>query len=294
MARKSKKKAAEEPPQPVADEGLATEEESIYDEDASEEMSVDDIPDIVDKNCDDEGAVEKDGKQSNNPKKKKDSAKKKKKENNKESPPTAEEINMIPFMDTFYQLSSEESPLDRSIAARDLIHHCFLSDEGVNHKDAAYALTRLMNGICTGRAASRQGFASCLSSFLHVAYSTSGVVGEILKEDDYAKHLMGEDSTHPAIIIRKKLLSTTQFLPSEVDNKKGPKNKKKHHTGGKLKGIEERDHVFGRLFGILAVVRSGILCTEDLPPEVSLTLVCFFMLWKPRSKSRDRRCMHND
>lgn len=176
----------------------------------------------------------------------------------------------IPFMDTFYQLSSEESLNERSIAARDLIHHCFFSEGGVNHKDAAYALSRLMNGLCTGRAASRQGFASCLSSFLRVAHSTglngngkSSIIEIIVNEDSVKFNLNG--IIHPAMILRLKLLSTTQFLPHEVNSNGGNKGPKKHGFGGKVKGIEERDNAFGRIFGISAIIRSEILGSTDFP-----------------------------
>mmetsp|Transcript_7497 Transcript_7497/g.16230 ORF Transcript_7497/g.16230 Transcript_7497/m.16230 type:complete len:1444 (-) Transcript_7497:183-4514(-) len=272
MARKSKKIVE------VADDGDATEEESVRENDNTQ-MDLDDvIPSIVDKDSGDEDddavAAEevKDGKEKTNDKKSKKKNKKNKKDNNEE----AKEI--IPFMDTFYLLSSEESPEERSIAARDLIRHCFLSGEGINHKDAAYALTRLMNGLCTGRAASRQGFASCLSSFLRVANSSSlnkgdvSAMDEILKDDDDAKKLkdgMEGDDAHHATIVRQKLLATTEFLASEGNNdNNNNKGQPKNRSVGKPKGIEERDHVFGRLFGILAVVRSGILGLKDFPSVV--------------------------
>jgi hypothetical protein len=190
----------------------------------------------------------------------------------------------IPFMDTFFQLSSEESSTDRSIAARDLIQHCLLNNEhGVNHKDAAYALTRLMNGMCTGRAASRQGFASCLSSFLRVVYSLSSsedVEGDsgstpldrILKEDNTS--MDDAASYNSAMFIRHKLLLSTQFIASEssgdiIGSKGGgPKGTKKKNYGSKMKDSEKRDHSFGRLFGILAVIRSGILALDGFPSEV--------------------------
>lgn len=299
MARKAKKKVVEEQPPADDDGNVTTEEESVHDDD-----------DVQMKDSDD-----KDEEEETKKSKKTTGDKKSKKNKAKTSEPKEEEeettTTMIPFMDTFYQLSSEDSPKDRSLAARDLIHHCFLvtnqeqqQEEGsisvgvvVNHQDAAYALTRLMNGLCTGRAASRQGFASCLTSFLRVAYSSSlndgggdgssGAMDEILKEDDYAKKLKDTDaSAHPTMIVRQKLLSTTQFL--EVEGEKSNNNgkqggQKKNHRfgsgggGGKMKGIEERDHAFGRLFGILAVVRSGILGLEGCPSVVSL-LICSVLL----------------
>jgi len=266
MARKSNKKAK------AVDDADATEEESVRDDDGQTSSDSDDeIPSIVDKDSDDEDdgvdAEESTGaaKKTIDKKSKKKSKKKKKKNDN-----IVETKKIVPFMDTFYELSSEDSPGDRSIAARDLIHHCFLTAQGINHKDAAYALTRLMNGLCTGRAASRQGFASCLSSFLSVAYSSSfnesdgSAIEDILKHDDVAMKLKVGLEDNPAAIVRQKLLSTTQFLETEATNTEQTKNR----FGRKMKGIEERDHAFGRLFGILAVVRSGIFCLKDFPSVI--------------------------
>lgn len=173
---------------------------------------------------------------------------------------------LIPFLDTFYQLSSEDSPRERSIAARHLIQHCLLSEQGVNTKDSAYALKRLMKGLCTGRAASRQGFASCLAAFLKVMHSLDETtLDAIVKEDG------GDEHDEPAMAIRNRLLAITQYHQS-AENEGGAGKNKKNRFGGKIKGMEERDHVFGRLFGILAVVRSGILTADDSSLSVSLCL----------------------
>lgn len=296
MARsKSKKKAvAKETAPPVAaanEDGTMTEDESLHDKNEDGDVPMDtedDIPDIVDKDSDDDDkdddndiATTKQKIDDNKNTKKKD----KKKLVNKEGTDTT--ATPIPFMDTFYLLSSEESSTQRAIAARDLINYCFPpplakdsnDDEQVNYKDAAYALTRLFNGLCTGRAASRQGFASCLSSFIRVSYPH---LKDVLKEDTSTTTTANNDQSndeHPAMIIRKKLLSTTDFLtPSDQDAKGGGGKKNKFGgTTGKMKGMEERDHVFGRLFGILAIVRSGTLSMSDFPKEVS-PYKCFHLI----------------
>lgn len=288
MARKAKKKSeAPPPPPPADDDDNMTEEESVGDDAEDAEMDSGDdggIPDIVDKESGDEDDGSDDDEEEEGAggeteaakgEKETGSAKKepKKKKNDQKAAKSAKAT--IPFLDTFYQMSSEDSPRDRSVAARDMIRHCFLSEDGPNPKDAAYALTRLMNGLCSGRAASRQGYASCLASYLRVAYSSGsgGVLEGILREDDdYAKKIMEDGGADPAAIVRGKLLATTQFDAQDDDGKKkgGKKGKQtKNRFGGKMKGIEERDHVFGRLFGILAVIRSGILVSEGFPTEVS-------------------------
>jgi len=244
MARKGKKKAVQ-PPSPAADEHNMTEEESI-DEEMKEIVDGAGESESESEGSDDEGESKTEGDKSTDTKSKR---------NNSNANKTS---TTIPFMDTFYLLSSEDSSNERSIAARDLIHHCFFTDGGINYKDSAYALDRLFNGVCSGRAASRQGFASCLASFLRVAQSQ----GEddfktILKEHSESKQTDLDDA-HPAIQIRQLLRETTDF--DTVANGSGKSSgSNKNRFAGKVKGIEERDHVFGRLFGILAVVRSGML-----------------------------------
>ena len=47
------------------------------------------------------------------------------------------------------------------------------------------------------------------------------------------------------------------------------------------RGSEERDYVFGRLFGIMAVVRSGSLTIAGVPIEVSLQLLSIWEGYQP-------------
>ncbi|KAL9183676.1 hypothetical protein ACHAXT_004532 [Thalassiosira profunda] len=267
MARKSKKKAPPPPPPAADDDGGAatsTEEESLGPDDDA--MSVDAEVPAIDSDGE-SGEDDGDTKEATaGSAKGKKSAKKKGKQSKGAGAPT-KASDAMPFMDTFYQLS-DDAPIARAAAGRDLLRHCFPTGGDVNAKDAAYALTRLMNGLCTGRAASRQGFAACLASFLQVAHASGGWE-EILTEDEGASKLRGERGANSAAIVRQKLLSITEFI-SDEEGDKGKKGKKdpKQRFGGKMKGIEERDHVFGRLFGISAVVRSGILGADDFPAKV--------------------------
>lgn len=203
-----------------------------------------------------------------------------------------ESKEMIPFMDTFYSLSSND-PKERSVSASSLLHHVFLSssstttsnnnnsnsssssndeDMKVDHddqsqqifdalvKDGCYALTRLLNGLCSGRASARQGYASCFSSFLKLSFQ---IVPESLTGSNSNKCWMEyfmEQSTDndneqlsmtPGGYVRKVLLDHTSVTETTTDRKGNTKKAKK--------GSEERDHLFGKLFGILAVIRSGTL-----------------------------------
>jgi DNA polymerase phi len=142
-----------------------------------------------------------------------------------------------PFLDSFYSLSAPD-PKERSQAAQVMLSHCLLGPSS-NSKDAAYAFRRLLNGLCSGRAAARQGNASALASFLKIAFQLdkmNEVRGEAENDSD-------QNSSSLLNYIRERLLSTTD----------------PNRTQGKKKGSEERDYHFGRLFGILGVVRSGIL-----------------------------------
>lgn len=140
--------------------------------------------------------------------------------------------NNVAFLDTFYGLSSSD-PVERAQAARDLLHHC-LTGPNANIKDAAYALKRLLNALCSGRACARQGNASALVSFLRITcLQEPTLITQIQQE-------RGVDVTSGVRFIREQLLSAT-------------------YTDGKGKASEERDAKFGRLFGILAIIKSGIL-----------------------------------
>ena len=141
------------------------------------------------------------------------------------------------FMDTFYGLASTD-PRDRTQAGKDMIHCCLVGPDA-NTKDAAYAFERLLKGLCSGRAAARQGFASALTSFLSVSLK----LGSLQKIQE-----MDEESSNESLIgfVHRRLSAITD-PSSDVGGR------------GRRKGSEERDFHFGRLFGILSVVRSGVL-----------------------------------
>jgi len=159
-----------------------------------------------------------------------------------------------PFLDSFYSLSAPDAK-ERSQAAQVMLFHCLLGPSA-NSKDAAYAFRRLLNGLCSGRAAARQGNASALASFLKIAFQLDKM-DEIRSE---AENNSDKNSQSLLSYVRDRLLSATD-----------PQN-----TQGKKKGSEERDYHFGRLFGILGVVRSRILLLpggDDETKEVASALV---------------------
>mmetsp|Transcript_4543 Transcript_4543/g.8755 ORF Transcript_4543/g.8755 Transcript_4543/m.8755 type:complete len:259 (-) Transcript_4543:5-781(-) len=172
---------------------------------------------------------------------------------------------LIPFMDTFYSLASNDAR-ERSIAASSMIKHIFFEKEVKNDdkegidalvKDGIYALTRLMKGLCSGRASARQGFASCLAMFLRLSFKLRPNKGN---DDD------GDDRLWIELFMKdaKGPVEASEFVRNQLNdntNIDGPSSSsdKKKKSMGKKNRSEEKDHRFGRLFGILAVVRSGTL-----------------------------------
>eukprot|EP00554_Chaetoceros_debilis_P006967 CAMPEP_0194072958 /NCGR_PEP_ID=MMETSP0149-20130528/545_1 /TAXON_ID=122233 /ORGANISM="Chaetoceros debilis, Strain MM31A-1" /LENGTH=1357 /DNA_ID=CAMNT_0038752907 /DNA_START=45 /DNA_END=4119 /DNA_ORIENTATION=+ len=176
------------------------------------------------------------------------------KEESKDAEMATDEGNQMPFMDTFYSLTSDD-PSERSLAASSLLKHVFFQSntDGVGRdiaiKDGTYALTRLLNGLCSGRASARQGYASCLASFLKISFKC-GADGD--SEQVWVQHFMKNADGHfenPSEFVRKQFTQSTSLeAPKGEGNKSG--------WGSKS---EEKDHQFGKLFGVLAIVRSGTL-----------------------------------
>ena len=185
---------------------------------------------------------------------------------------------MVPFMDTFYSLSSND-PSERNNAASSLLQYIFVVADSANEmdesdgeksqqrfnasiKDGCYAITRLLTGLCSGRASARQGYASCLSSFLKLAFQSALPKDVDSSHSCWMDHFMEEmnESKDPSLtkveFVRTQLLKHTSPAESLKDKNGLSKRAVK-------KGSEERDYMFGKLFGILAVVRSNTLEVND-------------------------------
>jgi len=144
------------------------------------------------------------------------------------------------FLDTFYGLASPNG-LERATAATALIQHIVVSSDN-NKEDGKYALQRLCKGLCSGRASARQGYASCLSTLVKLSSSSESTVWGCAPE----KNVL--------VWLREQLL---HFTSPGGNNSQTPK-----------RGSEDRDYRFGRLFGILAMIRSGTLSSPDAPTEL--------------------------
>ena len=168
------------------------------------------------------------------------------------------EQQQVPFLDTFYGLSSMD-PQERAEAAQDMIQHCLLGPNA-NTKDAAYALKRLLNALCSGRAAARQGNASALVAYLKVAQETNtlqDIQQETIKTMQQ-KQQNGETPPGDAVVVSDRIFVRNQLLAATTEP----------GDGRKKKGSEERDYVFGRLFGILAVQKSGMLLPSSSDDDI--------------------------
>lgn len=145
-----------------------------------------------------------------------------------------------PFLDSFYGLAST-NPEERSRASHVMLHHSLLGPDA-NSQDAAYALKRLMNGLCSGRAASRQGMASALATYLKLVFRLEKIRG--IRDENETDE---EKSLSDLAFIRRRLIFATE----------------NRDVSGRKQGAEDRDYQFGRLFGINAVVRSMIILPRD-------------------------------
>ena len=173
-------------------------------------------------------------------------------EENDETPAVLPSSERSAFLDAFYGLASTDAR-ERAVAGQAILHHAFVANgtNDDNIQDAAYALKRLLNGLCSGRAAARQGNASCLASFLKLAYA-NGMLQDIYQhtQNDDKNHTTTAQDNHLLAYVRQRLLKATA-LEEGV------------RIGGRKKASEIKDNNFGRLFGVLAVIRSGILQHDD-------------------------------
>lgn len=202
----------------------------------------------------------------------------------------------IPFMDTFYQLSVED-PNQRNQAASHLLHHIFFSsipsssfttqpqEQQHLYKDGLYALTRLIKGLASSRLHARIGFSTCLTTFLQFSFqrrmdrqrkemdtvtskrwieyfieqsssskSSSSASLLLNKDINDTDDQMQQQFIQPLLFIRNLLLENTSVVHPTTKDEQGRK-KNNHSTSS----YEEKDLLMGRLLGISAIVRSGIL-----------------------------------
>ncbi|CAM9220010.1 unnamed protein product, partial [Sphacelaria rigidula] len=82
------------------------------------------------------------------------------------------------FMQGFWDLASVEVPV-RTEAAAMIVRHVSNPETAI---DAAYAVKRLVRGVCSSRDSARQGFASCLAEVLHVLPNNEPTTAAILEQ----------------------------------------------------------------------------------------------------------------
>lgn len=127
------------------------------------------------------------------------------------------------FLGHFWDLASDNDKT-RIIAGTNIIKFLVSNEESDQHKqDIEYTVKRLIKGLCSSRQSARQGFATCFCELLR----TFGF----------------KDNKH-------NVLSVPKIIDSIEDETR---------ITGSLKGAEERDNIFGRMFGLLALLKSGFL-----------------------------------
>lgn len=153
------------------------------------------------------------------------------------------------FLDAFWNISNSDHAV-RNKACADIITHCYNCEDGtMNKKDAEYALTRLLRGVCGGKSGVRQGFASTLTSFIQARNVCFSESNEVAADGESV-------SCKDAIYVRTKLLKCTE---AEKGSTK----------------LEIRGSAFGRLFAILAILRSGTFEINDPAEENHRTDLVF-------------------
>jgi len=266
MAKKKKSKSSKkkEEKKVVVEEEEKEEKVAMQveeEEDVVENMDLDDM-------SDDNDAVKEKNDESM------ETEEKEEEEEEKDTKPTNNnKNNSNNFLDCFYDLSSDVSPAKRANAARTLLQHIY--HPTLKTADATYTLKRLMNGLCSGRAGARQGYASALATFLRIGCSTTGKKGD--EENKCAmEYIMLDmkssspenDDQHMHKFIRTELLRHTSPTSSSHTKFSADNNKKSSKKSGGITASVERDYAFGRLFGISSIVRSTILSGEDVPFSV--------------------------
>lgn len=116
----------------------------------------------------------------------------------------------------------------------------------LNSQDVSYSIRRLVRGLASPRESSRLGFSVALTEVRHLLYRTQRVL-----------------ISPPQLLSRIDTVTCAQVLALIVESTK---------RQGSMSGLEERDVLFARLFGVTAVVRSGLLVRQTpLPGTASST-----------------------
>lgn len=116
--------------------------------------------------------------------------------------------------------------------------------DALNSQDVSYSIRRLVRGLASPRESSRLGFSVALTEVCPCP-STGNTNATNLSSQ---------------LLSRIETVSCAQVLALVVDSAK---------KQGSMNGQEERDVLFARLFGIAAVVRSGLLVRQKPLPSTS-------------------------
>ena len=172
--------------------------------------------------------------------------------------PTKQKIKEMTTLPLFWELSSK-SKKDRVDASVKLVSalegfqvtHVPQQDTGsdleevgdaldlLNSPDVAYSIRRLVRGLASSRESSRLGFSVALTE---VRFSSLLNVGRLMSLQ---------------LLSRINTVTCSQIISLISDSTK---------KQGSMTGHEERDILFARLFGLTAVIRSGLLVRQTPLP----------------------------
>jgi DNA polymerase phi len=145
-----------------------------------------------------------------------------------------------------YDKLADEDESTRLAAARQLIAKVFQPDSTSTDEQITTIVKRLFRGLCSSRKAARLGFAVALTEFLAQLQS----------------------SDHKSLISPEQAVSLLETCTA---------------PDGGMRGQDERDHYFGRVFGADALIKSHLLFGEEDRTQWRrvLDLLCGVALKKP-------------
>lgn len=154
------------------------------------------------------------------------------------------------FLKCFWDLASTDATT-RCDACDTLLEHVENNnEEGGSNELEKYAINRLVKGLASSRECARQGFAACLLRLLGSRTTADdGKVASVLEILDSNTKVC---RAHVAIRLYKKG-NDSYFLLRNTHIQ----------LTGSIRGAEERDFMFGKLFCYLAIMRSGIIRSDQ-------------------------------
>ena len=170
------------------------------------------------------------------------------------------------FLKCFWDLASTD-PTIRIEASDNLLSHVENTDGATGattNEVEKYAINRLVKGLASSRECARQGFAACLCQLLSRDTVQDTKVSSVLEILDNNTKVSVKSCTLPPRAEAIKL-----YLVSLFPQIRSPFYLCHNQLTGSIRGAEERDFMFGKLFCYFAIMRSGkIHSNNELSTDV--------------------------